>query len=111
MSDLGNLHIIVLRALRDGDPLVANLTARGAQVHELTVQKIYPLGDEVLKINWQIEHINTFAKAIFVSSHATRFALEKLRHRYKTTKIDARCFAIGPTSARSRSKPIPNVSI
>lgn len=99
MDDLSNLDIVVLRAPRDADSLVNELSASNARVHQFPVQKISPLTDHREQISRQIEHIHKFDKAIFVSAYATQYALEWFDRLRPAGNIGVDCFAIGPASA------------
>jgi uroporphyrinogen-III synthase len=110
MGDLSKLHIVVLRAPRDADLLVDTLSSAGARIHLLPVQKIISLSEDSHEIGQQIEQIQSFDKAIFVSARATQYALEWLERSDPTAKIgpaakiSAKCFAIGPASAHLLEK-------
>ncbi len=107
MSELSDLNVIVFRARSslsvdshtEQDPLATALTARGARVYQLPVQKIEAASADDPLIKIQIEQIESYDKAVFVSRNATFFALRWLDLCQQRLRLTNQCLAVGPTSA------------
>ncbi len=99
MAALNHLKVIILRSPRVDDPLAALILARGGQVYSLPVQNITALADHESSITSKIKCIDSYHKAIFVSSKAADLALTWLDSSCLSLRPKDQCFAVGPTTA------------
>jgi uroporphyrinogen-III synthase len=99
VSQLNTLVVAILRLSENDLTLIENLSLVGAKARQLPMQRIRPYPDDNDEITDQIRRIDEFDKVIFVSSNATRLALQWLDRFNLASLIDGRCFAVGPSSA------------
>ncbi len=102
MNELAGLSVLIFRAPRTDDPLSAGLTAKGASVHSLPVQKIIEYSEPRCladNLGSQKQGAGDYHKAIFVSRRAALLALSTFGKAREAVKATSQCFAVGPTTA------------
>ena len=92
-------NVLVVRAPRDDDELVRQLTAEKLSIQRIPIMKIVPSEDKIPIQNLVLD-FDRYDYAVFISANAARFGLSWLDEYWPMLPMQTKYFAIGEQTAQ-----------